>query len=151
MTPVSRRRFLGAGGLGMAGVAVVAAGGVVGSLNSCAVLGAGRGSLAAVFGPRLGAVAALGADAVAAGVLPNTSNGVSRAAAVAALLPTDGITVTVAAASRLDINVIDTSAFLAAYGDQVARELGAGELVFLDGFPLTATEVAVAAAAALST
>lgn len=149
MTPVSRRRFLGVGGLGAAGM-VAAATGAMGSVASCSVLGIGRGSLAAVFGARLEAVAALGATALATGVLPQPGNGVSRASAVAALLPTDGVTVTVVGPSILDIDVTDTAAFLDAYDDRVEGELVAGELVFVDGFPLTATEVAVAAAASLS-
>lgn len=66
------------------------------------------------------------------------------------MLPPEGIDINSDGPDRLVVDVIDPQAFVAAYEARAAVELVSGPLVFVEGFPLTMTEAAVAAATALA-
>lgn len=150
---VSRRQFLRSGSLGAA--AVVAAGvmgaGVMGAgvVTSCSALRADDNGFAAVFGPRTPQVSALGQAALGSGVLE-----VASVDSVVAMVPSEGIVISSVISSdgsdRLVVDVTDPEAFIAVYEARTVSELVSGPLVFVEGFPLTMTEAAVAAATALA-
>lgn len=141
---LSRRQFLRSGSVA---AAMVVTGGVVGagSVTSCGVWGADDNGFADVFGSRTSQVRSLGEAALGSGVLETAS-----ADGVAAMLPPEGIDVSSDGPDRLVVDVIDPQAFVAAYEARAAVELVSGPLVFVEGFPLTMTEAAVAAATALA-
>lgn len=128
-TPFSRRRFLLAGGAAAAGLVLVA-GGVTARSRWATPSG-----FEAFFGDRSAAVAALGGQAIEAGAAPGEAN------ALVPLLPA-GTSVT----GSGGVDITDPAVFADALATTTAAELGAGEVVFVGGFPLTPTEAAVCAA-----
>ena len=143
MTGIDRRRFLL--GAGITGVVTAVAGGVALSARQedAATAGGEPGSLAAFFGASSAAVRNLGERALADPGTGLTPDGVVDA------FPTTGASASVSQGS-LDVEVTDPRAFAAAITAQSAAEAAAGALVFVAGFPLTPTEVAVATATALT-
>jgi len=143
MTGIDRRRFLL--GAGITGVVAVAAGGVALSARQegAATAGGEPGSLAAFFGSTSAAVRTVGEQALAD---PGTA---LTPGDVAAALATTGASASVGQ-GWLDVEVTDPQGFAAAITTQSAAEAAAGALVFVAGFPLTPTEIAVATATALT-
>ena len=98
-----------------------------------------------LFGSRIPAVRALGVIVVTEGPLAGAAP-----ADVVAMLPTDGIETSVDG-TRLVIEVEQPDAFAAALTEQSAAEVAGGALEVVSGYPLTPTEMALAAAVAMST
>lgn len=142
MTGIDRRRFLlGAGTTGV--VAAVAGGVVFSARRDNAATGGAPGTLAAFFGSASAAVRNVGEQALADPATALTLDEVVDA------FPTTGAAASVAAGS-LDVEVTDPQAFATAMTTQAAAEAAGGDLVFVAGFPLSPTEVAVATATALT-
>jgi hypothetical protein len=141
---MSRRQFLKRSSAGVAGVAgVLAVAGVPAVLvSSCGAVG--NDGFSDLFGPAVGAVRSLGRSALDADVLADASP-----AAVVAQLPTAGVVFGVDGA-RLTMELDDRVAFIDAYEAQSLQDRTAGSLVFVDGYALTVTEAALAAACAQS-
>ena len=130
----SRRRFLAAGVAGGA-AALVVAGGVTARSQGTSPSGFG-----ALFGERTAAVASLGRRAIDAGVVS-----ADPATLVASLPP--GAALVEGPQAPLDVTEADR--FAAGLAAAVAAELAVGDLVWVDGFPLTPTEAATCAACAV--
>jgi hypothetical protein len=133
-TPWSRRRFLAVGVAGGA-AALAVAGGVTARSQGTSPSGFG-----ALFGDRTAAVAELGRSAIDSGaVSADPATLVASLPAGAALV--DG--------RHAPLDVTEPDRFAAGLAAAVAAELAAGELVWVDGFPLTPTEAATCAGCAV--
>lgn len=137
---VGRRRFMALGGVAVASVVVGSAAAVVSGCGTANTTG-----MMSLFGSRTAAVRAVGVKALDDGPLAGGSPD-----EVAAMLPTEGINVSVDG-TRLVVDMVDPVAFAAASSEQSAAELAAGSLQPVAGYLLTPTEMAMAAAVALST
>lgn len=126
---LSRRGFLALGAGGLAAAALV----VVRPWD----LDGGSKPLADLFGEQRAAVAAMGGSALVAGVVADRDDAL-------AVLPASGRR-SERTSNGSVVLIDDRSAFVAAYDRQVAAELAAGSLVFVEGYPLTPTEAALAA------
>ena len=138
--PVSRRRLLALGGASLISVALVSVSSVVASCAAPATDGVWP-----LFGSRTAAVRAVGVAALNGGPL----SGVTPAEVVG-MLPTEGIDTTVDG-TRLVIGTMDPVRFSAALIERSTVELAAGSLQPVAGYLLTPTEMALAAAVAMST
>lgn len=124
---LDRRRFLVASG-------AVAVGALVGlGAAACSEDEAARGDgLAGLFPDQVGAVAGIGAAALATGTPADV-------AAARAALPTDGLEV-----GADGVRLLDPAAFAVAYQQAQAAELADGRLSPVSGYLFTPTELAVA-------
>ena len=137
---MGRRSFLALGGMAAASAMAVS---TLAVLPGCAT--ADESGLMSLFGSRIAAVRALGVIVVTEGPLAGAAP-----ADVVAMLPADGIETSVDGA-RLVIEVEQPDAFAASLTEQSAAELAGGALEMVSGYPLTPTEMALAAAVAMST
>jgi hypothetical protein len=133
--PMDRRRFLGLGAIGVAGVAGV---GVITSLVLPQSV-ARRPTFAVLFAERTAAVDAFGAEAASweplGGVEP---------AALLAMVPAAGLVARVVG-ERVEATLSDPAAFLTAWRAQRDAEVVAGDFVAAGGYLLTPSEAALAA------
>lgn len=133
--PLSRRRFIAAGVVGASVAVLAVAGGVTArSLRSS------PSGFSALFGERTEAVADLGRRAIGSGVVS------ADPATLVASLP---VGVALVEGPQAPLDVVDPAGFAAGLADAVAAELAAGDLLVVDGFPLTPSEAATCAACAL--
>jgi len=130
----SRRRFLAVGVAG--GAAALAVGGGVAARSQ----DSSPSGFGALFGDRTSFVAELGRRAIDSGVVS------ADPASLVAILPAGAAVVD---GRQAPLDVTEPDRFAAGLTAAVAAELAAGELVWVDGFPLTPTEAATAAACAL--
>jgi len=134
---LTRRRFLAVGAVGAVGVVAVA-----GGVWSRAA-GRDPSPFVAVFGERTPAVEALGRAAIGAGVVPDDPT------AVADRLP-PGTVVARSSGPTGDFEVPDPAALVGGVQTASAGELAVGDLVVVEGYPLTPTEAALCAACAMA-
>jgi hypothetical protein len=137
-----RRAFLARGA---AVAAVVAGGAVVGPALVAGCAAPSGSGMAELFGERIGAVRAIGQV-----LLDDPAVAPYDVQAVVDGLPSEGLDAVVKG-ERLGLTFTDQVAFVAAVRQQSAADLGAGELVWSAGYPLTPTEASLAMACALST
>jgi len=134
---LGRRRFMALGGAAVVSAMAVTVTAGCGSNDNNGLL--------TLFGSRIAAVRAVGVSVLDGGPLSAADPD-----QVVVMLPAEGVDMSVSGPG-LVISVQDPETFSAALAEQSAAEMAAGSLQLVAGYPLTPTEMALAAAVVLST